>query len=319
MLASQSVAIVCLLLGNGAAPGRTSPGIQKATEQGQLTVRVVNGRLAFDTVAHYDSTVTDQDTVSRERTVAYLRALPGFISQGEMQEGREKHIDHDFFAEVLNADLVVQIGGTIFRVDPWVERVFALQAEFEEQYNDLIAANASNPNIRVFSTDENVLDSYSDPLSSAGLPRLFGWWKKLFPSSSGCTENVAPSDEEYVAFTSGTFPIEASCTGGLRYRKFGIFYTLFAELEYTPHNLSPLYRGYITLEPVKYKILCGSTTGPYNVFEYNSGSAFFYEKYQSWQGSKRLSKFHLRGKFKVVNEVTLAFTESNWIEIKRNY
>lgn len=69
----------------------------------------------------------------------------------------------DFLGQLLNKDGVIQIGENIFRIDLINEKVFVLDIKSKEKdYSDLIAGNAANKNIQIFSTDDDVLDIIMD-------------------------------------------------------------------------------------------------------------------------------------------------------------
>lgn len=223
------------------------------------------------------------------------------------RDGMDTLIKDEYFKSMLNTDLAVQIEDYIYRVNPISEKVFALPAANANQYQDLISENIQNPALKEFSFNENVLEAIKN---IGGDPTP----KALFCGESGIggydrTTGVINIDN------AGTIKME----GKIHFNKYGIYFSLFAEVQTGTSGLTELT---IDLVPVYYKIKCGGSAGPYNVYGYGGGSLLNYKKFQSYQGSKNLNKVYFRAMFH--GKINLpgggTFTkDSPWIEIRVNY
>lgn len=270
----------------------------------QFHLLVIADRLVFPSIADYRKVVDQPDTELKSIFLQKVQSLDAFHSLNSSPgsaDGLSALIHDDYFKSILNRDLVVQIGANIFKVNPKKKRVFALKASLPDQYNDLLAENEANPNIRVFSTDQNVLDIIENPAVTASVKNL-------------CSESGIGSYDK----STGSIPVSGglNMAGKLHFNRFGIYYSLFAEVG--TENSSVLQLS-IDLEPVQYHARCGITNGPYNIYDYQSNNATWkYQKYQSYQGSKNLNKVYFRGRFRAKINGTMV-KESPWIQIKVNY
>ncbi len=180
-----------------------------------------------------------------------------------------------------------------------------MSVENENQYQDLILENIQNSDIREFSFSEDVLDEIikTDPTQHS-----------LF-----CNESGISGSDPSTGIIKLDFWGNIKMEGKLHFNRYGIYFSLFAEVESIPSGFAELT---IDLVPVYYKIRCGNVVGPYSVFGHGSGSTFSYKKNQSYQGSKSLNKVYFREKFHgKVNQSNGSTTtkSSEWIEIRVNY
>ena len=272
----------------------------------QFRLTAVGDRLAFQSIADYRKVVDQPDADLKATFLKTAASLGGFCSlkaSPSSTDGPAALIHDDYFKSILNPDLVVQIGEDIFRVNPQKQRVFVLKATLPDQYPDLLAENEANPNIRVFSTGQNVLDLIENPALSTATENQF------------CKESGIGGYDR----ATGLLPVSGNLgmEGKLHFNRFGIYYSLFAEVGTAQSGTLELL---IDLEPVQYHARCGVTNGPYNVYNYRSNSSptFNYQKYQSYQGSKNLNKVNFRGRFKAKIGGNVV-KESHWIQIKVNY
>jgi hypothetical protein len=254
--------------------------LQAATAQ-NIKVSVKGDRLAFASVADYKRAVdepSDRTKAGFARTVA---ALKGFTSLAEKQKSASPRaagpdsamIRDEYFAAILNADHVVQIGDYIFRIDPAVERVYVLPVEHEKEYSDLIAGNSRNTNLKVLSTNDDVLEKLQ--VAAQGTRGLF------------CSQSGIGSRHHNVPF--GAFTAYAD------FNKYGIYYSLNAAVD--PYGSSGFpyvfdFTGGITANKgyVYYHVRCGSTAS----YAIATGGSWklTYQKYQSYQGSTNLNQVY---------------------------
>lgn len=284
--------------------------IALANEKNEFNVAINKNWLAFKSISDYEKIVNLPSDDIKNKFLKTINSFTDFTAFEKKQNftknlnvANEKLInliEDEYFRNILNSDLMVQIGTNIFRINPSTEKVYVLAVENENQYKDLISENITNKNIRTFSTDDDVLEliQNSNRLKICKESGIGGSYK-----TTGII-NVDPA---------GVNKME----GKLHFNKFGIYYSLFAEVSTFTSGIVELS---IELQPVFYKKKCDSSAGPYNQW-YGKGSKFKYKKYQSYQGSKNLNKVYFRVKFHgAIDTPTGPFVRSsNWIEIRVNY
>jgi hypothetical protein len=153
---------------------------KKDKQQGtnkSVSVNIQNGYAVFATIDQY-RTVVETDSVSRQAIMNDLNTRQGFVSvykvyadstlKGQYANSgkylvvkEDNPIESDFVSSVVNIDGIVRIANHFYRIDLENSKVYALPIQYKSTgYNDLKNARntSSNPNIRVFSTEEEVLD-----------------------------------------------------------------------------------------------------------------------------------------------------------------
>jgi hypothetical protein len=247
-----------------------------------IKVSVKGDRLAFASIADYKRAVDQPSEATKKQFARTVAALKGFTSFAQKQNfspaletSRDKVaslIRDEYFASILNADLVVQIGDYIFRVNPSRERVYVLSAANEKEYNDLIAENARNSNIRTFSTNDDVVD-----VIEAG-----GKGPETLCSETG------------IGGRHSEAPV-GSLTAMADFVRYGIYFTLFAMV--SPYGSSGFpymfeFTGGMSANAgyVYYHARCG-TTASYEISTKGSWT-LMNRKYQSYQGSKNLNEVY---------------------------
>jgi hypothetical protein len=130
---------------------------------GVINVTLKGDRLVFASIAEYRRAVDQPSEETRQQLARTIATLTGFTSFAQASPDRDASLIQDeYFASILNAQLVVQIGDHIFRVNPAKESVYALSTANENEYSDLLAENVLNPHIRTFSVDDDVLDEIQE-------------------------------------------------------------------------------------------------------------------------------------------------------------
>src|SRR5437764_769065 len=117
----------------------------------EFNVSIIKNRMAFKTVEDYERVVDNPKTELKNEFIKTINTLTNFNSyskqlpsSGDRSTRDARSIKDEYFASILNPDLVVQIGGYIFKVNPASEKVYALPVDDEAQYKDLISENTAN-------------------------------------------------------------------------------------------------------------------------------------------------------------------------------
>jgi hypothetical protein len=272
----------------------------------KISVSVKNNRLVFTTRGDYERAVNESKPDVRGRVFQRLKTLNGFTSlaatsgaTARTAGGRPNPsalITDDGFRSLLNPDLVVQIGDYIVKVNPATKKVYVLPAAHEAEYADLVAERTSNPNIRQFSTNDDVLDLLTPGQAS----------------QQRCSESAIPElrwETDEVVF-GGSYKMK----GTVDYSKYGVFFSLWAE------NNANASEATVDLAPVYYHVRCGNTVGPYSLSDYDITKTL---EYHSYQGSTALNAAYLRARFhmkiKNSNNVVIKTIDTAWIDIGDNY
>jgi len=269
-------------------PNLESP-TQEAMTQDPLSdaieVSVKGDRLVFSSIADYKRTVDEPSDETKEQFARTVAAL-GFTSFAQRQNpsltlqtnsGELSSIVQDeYFASILNPDLVVQIGEHIFRVNPTTERVYALPVANEEEFADLIAENTLNSHLQSFSTEDNVLELIQAKTPGTSL---------RFCTQSGIgglgqSTPLAPLSEHTVSAD---------------FIRYGLFFTLQATVSHWTSSGFPYYFEFTggvaaNLGAVYYHVRCGSTAN--YVIKTPGSWKLTYQKFQSYQGSTNLNEVY---------------------------
>jgi hypothetical protein len=267
---------------------------QQISSSNEFHVTVKGNVLVFPTRADYEKVVNDPGEGIRSSFLETIKTLKGFAPY---TKNRNAHygssldlLKDSYFGSMLNEDLAIQIGTTIFKIDPLKEKVYVLPAAEENHYADLIQENTAYPGIQVYSTNDNVLDLI-DKVGTKG----------LFCSETGINRK---GDSK---FFKGTY-LYAS------YSKWGVYFSLRA---YIPTGSVNTY--HFDVNPCYYHVRCGKTVGPYQAAN-NPGSYDFLlqcQEYQSYQGSTNLNELFFR--VKIRDNSTSPPTYSENVELRANY
>lgn len=155
------------------------------------------------------------------------------------------YINDNILNEVLNKDMIVQIGNYLYRLNKEKEKVFVLSSTYKvTDYNDLVSENTSNKKIMVYSTEEDVLE-----MVEAG---------RLSEKVVGCTAPSALEQNSPNTLVAVINPY-ASMTACARYKKYGISYKLEADVTLTNTNAYNDVQIYIAMENCGFKQRCGTS------------------------------------------------------------
>lgn len=216
-------------------------------------------------------------------------------------------IEDEYLAQILNEDLVVQIGSFLYKVNPESEKVFVISDSSISAYNDLIMENISNNNIRQFSTDDYVIylaEGWGDIGST------------IFCGEDGCGHRDQETEKSNIPVLAGKYFM-----GSATYYKYGIYFSLKAE---AISNTS-LVRIYIDYENAWDKVKCGAIHGATsNPWFQNNPEYSMSQTYRKFMGVRPLNGLHLKIRIRCevggypqgTNSYTTYFTP--WIEIEAN-
>ncbi len=132
-----------------------------------------NRMLIFETTNYYEDIISSPDAQLREEFISYIEQF-GFESYAErfpendssslFFSSNDSTCD-SFLAEILNADGIVQIGEYLYKIDFSNGVVGVLHSDYLSDYPDLVELDSLNPNVRRFTTGDDVID-----LAESGAP-----------------------------------------------------------------------------------------------------------------------------------------------------
>ncbi len=177
---------------------KTTPPVQQAETPVNSKTNARTGNyysdgkmLIFRDRAAYDLIVTNPTDGDRSAFITEVNQMTHVsYSKFLANNGRvDKQMD-DYFAMILNQDLIVQIGENIYRVNNVSNNVFVLPAAYSSEYQDLVNEKRTNTHIKIFSTEDNVLDIIED----GDQP------KALFCTQSGIGSQQSTSPDAFFSF-----------------------------------------------------------------------------------------------------------------------
>ena len=118
-----------------------------------------NRMLIFKTTADYEKIVSNSSQELKSNLVTKIRSLNlNSLAEKLIKEKSFGSFGDDFLPELLNEDGIVQIGDYLYKIDIFNKKAYVLSSVNISEYSDLVAANKSNRNIRVFTTEDDVIE-----------------------------------------------------------------------------------------------------------------------------------------------------------------
>lgn len=245
-------------------------------------VSVSNDMLVFEKAQDYYKVIRD---LNKEQKEEFLQTMLTGMNFNSLLKNKEsdlfKKIDDEFFSSILNSQGYTQIGDYIYKINPFGDVVYVIPASRPELIKEIEAGVFTNPAIRTYPTDDEVVgmvESNTPPSNS-----------KLFCGQSGvgaasASKNVPLKDPQNQS-ACNWMDCEVS------YNKFGIYFTLKAKYK----NEYPTRTVYIHKTPVAYKVKCGYSYGPYYQWDISTGNvtSFWWNDYY-YQNVQPLHAFWLR-------------------------
>ncbi len=279
--------------------------------EADFNIRSDGRMLIFNSTNDYEKVVNNPNEnikTSFLNTVLKMEHITYSEQKAIQKIGNDKQIDDEYLGQILNKDLIVQIGNYLYRVNKSSESVYVLPLENIADYQDLVTENTRNSNIRKFSTDDNVIELAENSNANQ---------KMLFCNESGIGGKESISN----VVTIGSSNYQFWCYND--FNKFGIYFSLSVWVRSSAPNGT--YRFYIQVENLWYHVRCGNTVGAYSFPWFSeSPTTKNIHKYQSYSGSKNLNGVHVksRGRCEIEgipqggNTYTTIFTD--WNRIQQN-
>lgn len=210
----------------------------------EFGVEFKNGALRFPSTERYINLVESENEATKSKIINFLAEKDDYISLRKAHLGFKKLANgrtlsaqevelvesNEFLSSLLNEDGLILIGDHYFKVDLSAERVYVLNAQFENELNDLKDENTSNLNIMVFSTDDDVLDLVEEGTKGTINGRI-----ELFCGESGARED---KDDSFVYEpVYGDYRQDNKVV----YQKAGIYFSLQAKTKMQYKSLTGLW------------------------------------------------------------------------------
>jgi len=201
--------------------------------------------IEFD-FTNYASSLSDnnKDNQLTIRNIKNELASQNYVRYSDfiINSSQEDLIADVYLNEILNADRIVQIGAFLYMIDKAVEKVFVLSSTHISDYNDLVTSNTSNKRIKVYGTDEDVIEMVENGQISV---------KGLFCNSRNALFKSLTSQN----FTINSF---ASANATARYKQYGLSFKLEADVLIYNTNANSNLKVYIAMDNCRYKQRCGT-------------------------------------------------------------
>ena len=219
----------------------------------------------------------------------YIAANPSLRESDPFKEG-------ELLARMINKDHIVQIGNYIFKIEPSVGKVYALHEDNAVSYPDLVNMNISNSAIKVFSTDDDVIELLKD-----------GGEKGIFCNDPSATAKSATSNTVYFQSSNLSNQVTENFYGTTYYRTFGVWFILGTNVNFSLFgNGSSNYGFWIQLDNSSYAQRCGSSVSNYShpwrsmingQYAFQGGEKIF----RWYSGMKRLKSYNLKSRVRCEN------------------
>jgi hypothetical protein len=235
-----------------------------------------------------------------------------FVSYSELRQLEKSSNDlvgDEFLSNILNKDLIVQIGNYLYKVNKSIEKVFVLPVINLNEYSDLVSENKLNKHIRVFSTEDNVIELAESGASGE---------KALICKDDGVASRNHPISY-YHKIGVNNYVIKHD----LRHRKFGIYFSLYVLSETNqPFGGKFKYEFSNSGTEGQWRIRCGSWGSVAGTTSSSFTNTSWYKK-EIHNSSTNFNKYNIRVRVYyysgVVNNANIEdVSTSNWMQIRVN-
>jgi len=238
-------------------PESNSP-IQVSTVQGLASDKKM---LVFNSFSDYENLMSDTSQIAQKELISEISKMEmtSYAEKLQIEKSTKDLIQDQFFSQILNEDLAVQIGDYIYKINPETEKVFVLPVLNKSEYKDLVNENKANKHIRQFSTSDYVIQ-----LAESG----DAGEKSLFCGEDGAGSRTAWFNPLIIEYPVAGGKASNQLFGFVTYGKYGIYFTLKSEANCMYSGV----RIYINLENAWDKVKCGAThsASSYPWFQNNS-------------------------------------------------
>jgi hypothetical protein len=269
---------------------------QLASHEKSLRYGTDGRMLIFYSVADYETTVTDPTEEDRNAFLEDIDAL-GYKSYSDYlaeDETRTDAVGEDFLAHVLNKDRIVQIGSYLYQVDILTGEVLVLPAAELDEYQDLADGAVSNPHIKKYSVEEDVIELVESGKESG--------------EKGLCFEGYAHSrNESRVLTVDDLYDIQHKFRCEVSYYSGGVFFNLKSQMQAwtiyydidAKQKKTKIYEHLLKIECTRrYKKRCENENPWYSFGGIGLTNADGdWLKLHSYQGSKGLKRYGLKTNF----------------------
>ena len=200
---------------------------------------------------------------------------------------------------MLNEDMTIQIGKFLYKIDEENENVFVLSEDNINDYNDLVNKNEANPNVMVYSTEDEVMK-----LVENGLPST---QRGIFCSDRWATRKSATSNTVVVSPTTGADMLIES-----KYQALGIYFVLKSIGQFDTFQYGDL-NYWFQLDNCSYSVRCGSSVSnfsrPWESVSITTNGNTKTQTYRFYNGVKALKSYNYKVRYRCENSTIPTSTQ----------
>ncbi|MCS6794580.1 MAG: hypothetical protein NZ516_01320 [Raineya sp.] len=135
----------------------SSQGVDIQTPHGLIRFKNARLQMSIQTYENILERLEIEDIEDVLKNTNFVSLKKYFENNPNLAPELREVYEGTLISALLNTNGILQLNQWILRIDKANERVLVLQENHESQINDLINGNTSNPNIQVFSTDDDVI------------------------------------------------------------------------------------------------------------------------------------------------------------------
>lgn len=187
----------------------------------ESSIKVDKNRIIFKSYVEYENLINDFQ-VSKEPQKFILEIRNKYKLQNSYIESHyPDSLQDEFLSSILNDNNIVQIGDYLYKVNLLTEKVYVLNTEYESEIIDLITENTTNEYVMEFSTGDDVIDL---------VEKLEGATTRGCGGIGGGSYRFPDTELGYVD------GVKVTMTGGVKFFRAGIYFTLTGEVYYNPRS-----------------------------------------------------------------------------------
>ena len=287
---------------NNVSPNQS--GLVESSSSTKSSFLVFKSSEEFDVLANTDEQNRKvlMSKLEKDQFVSYQESK-------QLEKSSSDLIGDDFLSSILNKDLIVQIGNYLYKVNKSIEKVFVLPVINLNEYSDLVSENKLNKHIRVFSTEDNVIELAES--GAAGEKALF------------CKDDGVGSRNHSTSYYHKIGVNNYVIKHNLRHRKYGIYFTLdvFSETN-QPYGGKFKYEFSNSGTEGQWRIRCGSWGSVAGSTSSSFSNTTWYQR-DIHHSSTNYNKYNIRVRVYyysgVVNNANIEdVSTSNWMQIRVN-
>ncbi|MCC6182429.1 MAG: hypothetical protein IT237_11410 [Bacteroidia bacterium] len=249
--------------------------------------------LIFESSEAYESILSSTEPEFIEGFISTLKSmdLKSYQSMIDNNPNVKDEIGDDFLASMLNEDLTLKIGKFLYKIDVNNEKVYVLAEKNISDYQDLIDKKESNPNILVYSTEDEVIKLVENGLPSAQ--------RGIFCSDRWAKHKSATSNTVTVSPTNGFQMVLVS-----KYQALGIYFVLKSIGQFQSVQNGEL-NYWFQLDNCDYSVRCGSSVSDYShpwiSVNHTTNGNTKTQTYRFYNGVKALKSYDYKVRYRCEN------------------